>query len=313
MGICASISSSVMHDDTYGHENAVYYRGTGYGIENGGFGAVFDGHGKNGHIVSKIVRNRLPSLLLSQRNGIAKISPSAVSTKQSERPESDQSGPSKNFLKWKEACVRAFKVMDKEIKLLDSLDCSCSGSTAVVVVKQGEDLVIANLGDSRAVLGTRTENGISAVQLTTDFKPGVHSEAERIRKFKGRVLALKEEPHIQRVWLPYDDSPGLAMSRAFGDFVLKNHGIIAIPDVSYHRLSPNDQFLVLASDGVWDVLSNDEVVSIVSVVSSEEQQQKQWWMLQLLHGNTSFPTQREMIAQLFVSSCKWERHDIQTL
>ncbi|KAL0330725.1 UNVERIFIED_CONTAM: putative protein phosphatase 2C 72 [Sesamum angustifolium] len=301
MGICASISSSVMHDDTYGHENAVYYRGLslnaneskrigstyshtgskglnqdsailfqGYGIENGGFGAVFDGHGKNGHIVSKIVRNRLPSLLLSQRNGIAKISPSAVSTKQSERLESDQSGPSKNFLKWKEACVSAFKVMDKEIKLLDSLDCSCSGSTAVVVVKQGEDLVIANLGDSRAVLGTRTENGISAVQLTTDFKPGVHTEAERIRKFKGRVLALKEEPHIQRVWLPYDDSPGLAMSRAFGDFVLKNHGIIAIPDVSYHRLSPNDQFLVLASDGVWDVLSNDEVVSIVSVVSSEE-------------------------------------------
>ncbi|KAL0323776.1 UNVERIFIED_CONTAM: putative protein phosphatase 2C 72 [Sesamum calycinum] len=269
MGICASISSSVMHDDTYGHENAVYYRGLslnanesqrigstyshtgskglnqdsailfqGYGIENGGFGAVFDGHGKNGHIVSKIVRNRLPSLLLSQRNGIAKISPSAVSTKQSERLESDQSGPSKNFLKWKEACVSAFKVMDKEIKLLDSLDCSCSGSTAVVVVKQSEDLVIANLGDSRAVLGTRTENGISAVQLTTDFKPGVHSEAERIRKFKGRVLALKEEPHIQRVWLPYDDSPGW-------------------PCLGLLEIS-------------CGMLSNDEVVSIVSVVSSEE-------------------------------------------
>ncbi|KAL0394150.1 UNVERIFIED_CONTAM: putative protein phosphatase 2C 18 [Sesamum latifolium] len=60
------------------------------------------------------------------------------------------------------------------------------------------------------------------------------------------------------------------MSRAFGDFVLKNHGIIATPDVSYHHVSPNDQFLVLASDGVWDVLSNDEVVSIVSEVRSEE-------------------------------------------
>lgn len=76
------------------------------------------------------------------------------------------------------------------------------------------------------------------------------AEAERIRKCNGRVLALKEEPHIQRVWLPYDDSPGLAMSRAFGDFVLKNHGIICIPHVSYHRLTPNDEFLVLASDGV---------------------------------------------------------------
>ncbi|KAI3468147.1 hypothetical protein Pfo_024810 [Paulownia fortunei] len=301
MGICASSSSSVIHDDTYGHENAAYYTGIstnangsprigstyshtgskglnqdsailfqGYGIEDGVFGGVFDGHGKNGHIVSKIVRNRLPSLLLSQRNSIAKISPSALNTRQNEQLESDQSGPNKNFLKWKEACTSAFKVMDREIKLLDSLDCSCSGTTAAVVVKQGEDLVIANLGDSRAVLGTRTQHGIMAIQLTTDFKPGVPSEAERIRKCKGRVLALKEEPHIQRVWLPYDDSPGLAMSRAFGDFVLKNHGIICIPDVSYHRLTPNDEFLVLASDGVWDVLSNDQVMSIVSLSRSEE-------------------------------------------
>ncbi|KAG5524319.1 hypothetical protein RHGRI_031104 [Rhododendron griersonianum] len=60
------------------------------------------------------------------------------------------------------------------------------------------------------------------------------------------------------------------MSRAFGDFLLKNHGIIAIPDVSYHRLTSNDQFLVLATDGVWDVLSNNDVVSIVSTEGSEE-------------------------------------------
>ena len=75
-------------------------------------------------------------------------------------------------------------------------------------------------------------------------------EAERIRRCNGRVFALKEEPHIQRVWLPDDDSPGLAMSRAFGDFMLKDHGVIAVPDTSYHRLTFNDQFIVLASDGV---------------------------------------------------------------
>ncbi|KAK4490988.1 hypothetical protein RD792_001709 [Penstemon davidsonii] len=300
MGICAS-STSVIHDDTYGHENAVHYTDfglktiessrigstysysgskglnqdssilfQGYGTEDGVFTGVFDGHGQNGHIVSKMVRNRLPSLLLNQRNALAKISPS--NTKQNERLENDKSSSSsKNFLKWKDACLSSFKVMDKEIKVLDSLDSSCSGTTAVVVIKQGNDLVIANLGDSRAVLGTKTtENGIVAIQLTTDLKPGVPSEAERIRKCNGRVLALKEEAHIQRVWLPYEDSPGLAMSRAFGDFVLKTHGIIAIPDISHHRLSPNDKFLVLASDGVWDVLSNDQVVEIVSSAANEE-------------------------------------------
>ncbi|XP_073129460.1 probable protein phosphatase 2C 72 [Henckelia pumila] len=302
MGICASVSSSEIHDDSYGDENSVYHRKVstckngsqigsthshagskglnqdsailyqGYGIEDGAFVGVFDGHGKNGHIVSKLVRNRLPSLLLNQRNAIAKITSSPTNNAQNDRKTEtyDKSEPNKNFFKWKEACLSAFRAMDKEIKILDSLDCSCSGTTAVVAVQQGEDLVIANLGDSRAVLGTKTEEGMVAIQLTTDFKPGVPSEAERIRKCNGRVLALKEEPHIQRVWLPHDDSPGLAMSRAFGDFVLKYHGIIAIPDISYHRLSPNDQFLVLASDGVWDVLRNEDVVAIVSAAHSEE-------------------------------------------
>lgn len=75
-------------------------------------------------------------------------------------------------------------------------------------------------------------------------------EAERIRACNGRVLALQDESHVQRVWLPHEDSPGLAMSRAFGDFVLKNHGVISTPHVTRHRLTFSDQFLVLATDGV---------------------------------------------------------------
>lgn len=58
---------------------------------------------------------------------------------------------------------------------------------------------------------------------------GGAGEGERIRRCKGRVLALKEEAHIPRVWLPNEDAPGLAMSRAFGDFALKHYGIIALP------------------------------------------------------------------------------------
>lgn len=83
---------------------------------------------------------------------------------------------------------------------------------------------------------------------------GNAGEAERIRTCKGRVTALKNEQHIQRVWLPDKDTPGLAMSRAFGDFLLKDYGVIAIPDVSSHHLTSNDQFLVLATDGVSNYL-----------------------------------------------------------
>ncbi|OMP06358.1 phosphatase 2C (PP2C)-like protein [Corchorus capsularis] len=194
MGICISVASSEIHQAEDCQENidsngilrfgslyskqgskglnqdaAIFYQD--YGMESGAFCGVFDGHGKNGHIVSNMVRNRLPTLLLNQKNVLA-------NTKTTADDKNSQ---------WKEACISAFKVMDKEIKLQENLDCSTSGSTGVVVVRQGEDLVIANLGDSRAILGTATENGIKAVQLTTDLKPGLPSEAERIRSCNGRI------------------------------------------------------------------------------------------------------------------------------
>ncbi|MCD7465112.1 hypothetical protein HAX54_000573, partial [Datura stramonium] len=244
-------------------DSAILYQG--YGVENGVFGGVFDGHGENGQIVSKLVMNKLPSLLLKHILSLPKI----TSPKQNVKVVDDEAVKNKNFNKWKEAFLSSFMAMDKHIKRLEKLDSSCSGTTAVVAVRQDDDLIIANLGDSRAVLGRKTERGvIEVVQLTTDLKPSLPSEAERIRKCGGRILALKDEPHIQRVWLPHEDVPGLAMSRAFGDFMLKDYGIISKPDVSYHHISPNDQFLVLATDGVWDVLSNDQVVSIVCATNN---------------------------------------------
>lgn len=81
-------------------------------------------------------------------------------------------------------------------------------------------------------------------------------EAERIRKYKGRVFALRDEPEVARVWLPNYDTPGLAMARAFGDFCLKGFGLISEPVVSYRRLTERDEFVVLATDGVTLLLLN---------------------------------------------------------
>ncbi|CAB4294180.1 unnamed protein product [Prunus armeniaca] len=55
------------------------------------------------------------------------------------------------------------------------------------------------------------------------------------------------------------------MARAFGDFCLKDFGLISVPDISYRRLTEKDEFVVLATDGIWDVLSNEEVVKIVAL------------------------------------------------
>jgi len=72
---------------------------------------------------------------------------------------------------------------------------------------------------------------------------------------KGRVFAMEEEPDVYRVWMPDDDCPGLAMSRAFGDFCLKDYGLVCIPDVFCRKVSREDEFVVLATDGVNNLYS----------------------------------------------------------
>jgi serine/threonine protein phosphatase PrpC len=59
------------------------------------------------------------------------------------------------------------------------------------------------------------------------------------------------------------------MARSFGDFCLKEFGLIVVPDVSCRRLTERDEFIILFSDGFWDVLSNKEVVDIVALAPSQ--------------------------------------------
>lgn len=73
---------------------------------------------------------------------------------------------------------------------------------------------------------------------------------------------MQDEPEVPRVWLPFDDAPGLAMARAFGDFCLKEYGVISIPEFSHHVLTDKDQFVVLASDGVSEVLPASLLIAL---------------------------------------------------
>ncbi|XP_020531203.1 probable protein phosphatase 2C 66 isoform X2 [Amborella trichopoda] len=248
------------------------------------FCGVFDGHGPYGHMVAKKVRDSLPLKLskhwdanLGIQNGLhenGSLNGSMNSEETASIGMDEDLGDSIDadeyeklpeiHMTLRQSFLKAFKVMDKELKLHPTIDCFCSGTTAVTLVKQGQDLVIGNVGDSRAILGTRDQDdSLIAVQLTVDLKPNLPREAERIQRCKGRVFALQDEPEVARVWLPNNDSPGLAMARAFGDFCLKDFGLISVPDISYHRITERDEFIVLATDGVWDVLTNKEVVDIV--------------------------------------------------
>ncbi|XP_038992461.1 probable protein phosphatase 2C 52 [Hibiscus syriacus] len=242
------------------------------------FCGVFDGHGPHGHLVARKVRDALPLKLLSslhscrsRQKGSGQTCFKGSSEKKSDGGDSEKEVSAEERLSslWREAFMKSYKAMDKELRSHSNLDCFCSGSTAVSIVKQGSDLFMGYIGDSRAVMGSKDSNdSMVAIQLTVDLKPDLPREAERIKKCKGRVFALQDEPEVCRVWLPFDDAPGLAMARAFGDFCLKEYGVISVPEFSHLILTERDQFIVLASDGVWDVLSNEEVVEIVSSAPS---------------------------------------------
>ncbi|KAJ8424617.1 hypothetical protein Cgig2_000540 [Carnegiea gigantea] len=241
------------------------------------FCGVFDGHGPSGHKVARRARDQLPMKLsaaqkLLHTNGRSQSDVDAFYEYEDdeEAESSDYVDASEDFdaysvfYSWKTNFMRSFKDVDKELSLDASIDSYCSGTTAVTIVKQGDNLIIGNLGDSRAVMCTIGEKQeVIPVQLTVDLKPSLPQEAERVKRCNGRVFSLTEEPAVLRLWLPDEDCPGLAMTRAFGDFCLKDCGLISIPQVFYRKLSPQDEFVVLATDGVWDVLTNFEVVKIV--------------------------------------------------
>lgn len=147
-------------------------------------------------------------------------------------------------------------------------------------------ILIANVGDSRAVLCRATAQGgeearLHAFRLSEDHKPIVPTEQKRIEA-KGGIVDL------QGVWRVFTPGPanfagkhiarwGLAVSRAFGDVLLKEperYGcmgvlpgglITAMPEIRVFDLEPTqDRFLILACDGVWDVLQDEDAVAVCS-------------------------------------------------
>ncbi|CAF2101011.1 unnamed protein product [Brassica napus] len=202
------------------------------------FCGMFDGHGAWGHKITKRVKRLFPASLLCQwQQTLASLSSS---------PECFSP-----FDLWKQACMKTFSIIDLDLKIHPSIDSYCSGCTALTAILQGDHLVVANAGDSRAVIATTSDDGVGLVpvQLSVDFKPNIPEEAERIKQSDGRLFCLDDEPGMYRVGMPNGRSLGLAVSRAFGDYCLKDFGLVSEPEVTYRKITSKDQFLILATDG----------------------------------------------------------------
>ncbi|GMI85021.1 E Growth-Regulating 2 [Hibiscus trionum] len=234
------------------------------------FCGIFDGHGPWGHFVAKKVRESMPSsLLCNWQETLAQASLDPDTDLESDKKQ-------QRFHIWKHSYLETCAAVDHELKQHRKIDSFYSGTTALTIVRQGDLIYVANIGDSRAVLATTSDDGnLVPVQLTVDFKPNLPHEAERIIQCRGRVFCLHDEPGVHRVWLPDEESPGLAMSRAFGDYCIKDYGLISVPEVTQRHITSRDEFVVLATDGVWDVVSNQEAIQIVSSTPDKAKAAKQ--------------------------------------
>lgn len=155
-------------------------------------------------------------------------------------------------------------------RLLDSeLDYRFSGTTLVALLATPKEAICANLGDSRALIGGTLENKYKSFHLpmSRDHKPELADEACRIKEAGGRIEAFKDERGQPigplRVWLKKLQIPGLALSRTIGDSVACTVGVSNEPEVIVHSWRPQDNFIVLGSDGLFEYLSNTAITQLV--------------------------------------------------
>ncbi|XP_078157247.1 putative protein phosphatase 2C 45 [Carex rostrata] len=159
----------------------------------------------------------------------------------------------------KKAIADAYKQTDQDFLAADNSQNRDAGSTASTAVLVGNRLVVANVGDSRVVIC----RGGDAIAVSRDHKPDQTDERQRIEEAGGFVM-----------WAGTWRVGGvLAVSRAFGDKLLKQY-VVVDPEIREEVIDNTLEFLILASDGLWDVVSNEEAVKMVRPVADPEQAAK---------------------------------------
>ena len=211
------------------------------------FIGVCDGHGLVGHDVSKYLINNLPKNLnqeLKKTNKYIADRKTLYSTMK-----------------------KVFISTNKDLCKNPNIDTQFSGSTCVTIILTKNKIISGNAGDSRAVMGRYINGEWTSIDLSHDQKPNNPGEKERILAHGGRIEAYKDENGGDfgppRVWLKYEDVPGLAMSRSFGDEIAASVGTISEPEIEEYDITNDDKFIIIASDGIWEFISSQECVNFI--------------------------------------------------
>lgn len=254
------------------------------------FFGVFDGHGAQGDACAHYARDALHKQLKNHLKGKNTTSTSVIHRAIEKAHTDTNDGLAKS-----------------------EVDDSLSGTTSISAYFHGHytnRITIANVGDSRAVIGREPSQQqpesfpvqkkhrqrqhqpptLKAFPLSRDQTPYRKDERERIKATGARVLSLDQLEGLEpihdetqtsqpdddfvlgedldedgdppRVWAPEGDYPGTAFTRSIGDRIAQDLGVYAVPEVLTREITPQDKIVVLASDGVFEFLTNQSVIDI---------------------------------------------------
>lgn len=213
--------------------------------------AVYDGHG--GNFCSRWLQQELHIALASAL--VAQLQPfNLKKTPTAEEEKNIQAAIQKAF---QESFKTADTTLLEECREKKQDDGSCS----ISVLVRGDVCWVANLGDSKAVLGRektiRTETAVRPMALSEDHSPLLVKERERIQKAGGKV----EDGRV---------NGRLGVSRSFGDRPVKKAGVICMPDIKKFTITPADKFMILACDGLWEVFTLQDCIEYVTKAIAEQ-------------------------------------------
>jgi serine/threonine protein phosphatase PrpC len=185
-----------------------------------------------------------------------------------------------------EAIEEVISRIEFDLQCNKEIDTRFSGTTLCMIVVRDQSILVANVGDSRVCLGrmkalpsdsdtsdivssnesTEDDPGCTAYALSQDHKPDVSEEFLRITSRGGRIFCLGSaggEWGPVRVWLPTINAPGLAMTRSLCDDVIHTVGVTSTVEFGEHHFhKTRDAVLVVGTDGLWDEMTNQEVIDM---------------------------------------------------
>ena len=238
---------------------------------------IFDGHGDNGHLISDLISKFLSQYFTNKKNFV-------ISHKNNSQISNSESSSDSDSLKSEEIEINNEKIseifennnfIENTINKLVEKSNECnfnldfSGTTCTLLFLIENKIICSNIGDSQCVLFNCSNQDRWTYEIISIIhKPDEPKEKQRILEMGGEIHPYYDENGIyegpNRIYAKNKTYPGLCLSRSIGDLIGEEIGIISEPDIIIKNIDSTCKYIILGSDGLWDMIKPYDANRIVN-------------------------------------------------